>query len=252
MRIAVSKHLESLSLKTRAQVRNLGVLIDSDLTFSSHIKSITKTAFYQLKNISRVKGFMSQTDQEKLIHAFISSRLDYCNGLLTGLPQKSIKQLQLIQNAAARVLTRTKRSEHITPVLKSLHWLPVSYRINVKVLLLCVQLLDFCARHRLSKKNTMFKHKGVHMCTWHQDTLGRSSIIDLIVVSSDLRPHVLDTRAKRGAELSTDHHLVVSWLRWWGRMPVRPGRPKRIVRVCWERLQSLLSERATDPPPGEL
>ncbi|KAK0133440.1 LINE-1 reverse transcriptase [Merluccius polli] len=82
----------------------------------------------------------------------------------------------------------------------------------------------------------MFKHKGVHMCTWHQDTLGRSSMIDFVVVSSDLRPHVLDTRAKRGAELSTDHHLVVSWLRWWGRMQVRPGRPKRIVRVCWERL----------------
>ncbi|KAK0145233.1 Craniofacial development protein 2 [Merluccius polli] len=99
-----------------------------------------------------------------------------------------------------------------------------------------VQLLDFCARHRLSITNTMFKHKGVHMCTWHQDTLGRSSMIDFVVVSSDLRPHVLDTRAKRGAELSTDHHLVVSWLRWWGRMPVRPGRPKRIVRVCWERL----------------
>ena len=141
-RIAVSKHLESLSLKTRDQVRNLGVLIDSDLTFSSHIKSITKTAFYQLKNISRVKGFMSQTDQEKLIHAFISSRLDYCNGLLTGLPQKSIKQLQLIQNAAARVLTRTKRSEHITPVLKSLHWLPVSYRIDFKVLLLVYKSLN--------------------------------------------------------------------------------------------------------------
>ncbi|KAK0151552.1 hypothetical protein N1851_007152 [Merluccius polli] len=82
----------------------------------------------------------------------------------------------------------------------------------------------------------MFKHKGVHMCTWHQDTLGRSSMIDFVVVSSDLRPHVLDTRVKRGAELSTDHPLVVSWLRWWGRMPVRPGRPKRIVRVCWERL----------------
>ena len=74
-RIAVSKRLESLSLKTRDQVRNLGVLIDSDFTFSSHIKSITKTIFfYQLKNISRVKGFMSQTDQEKLIHAFILLR----------------------------------------------------------------------------------------------------------------------------------------------------------------------------------
>ncbi|KAK3558133.1 hypothetical protein QTP86_009867 [Hemibagrus guttatus] len=61
-------------------------------------------------------------------------------------------------------------------------------------------------------------------------------MIDLVVVSSDLRPHVLDTRVKRGAELSTDHHLVVSWIRLRRRMPDRLGRPKRIVRVCWERL----------------
>uniref|UniRef100_A0AAV2JL93 ribonuclease H n=1 Tax=Knipowitschia caucasica TaxID=637954 RepID=A0AAV2JL93_KNICA len=82
----------------------------------------------------------------------------------------------------------------------------------------------------------MFEHKGVHQCTWHQDTLGRRSMIDFVVVSSDLRPRVSDTRVKRGAELSTDHHLVVSWIRWQGKKPVRPGRPKRIVRVCWERL----------------
>ncbi|TWW64123.1 hypothetical protein D4764_03G0011310 [Takifugu flavidus] len=88
----------------------------------------------------------------------------------------------------------------------------------------------------LSITNTLFRHKGVHMCTWHQDALGRRSMIDFVVVSSDLRPHVLDTRVKRGAELSTDHHLVVSWLRWGGRMPDRPARPKRVVRVCWERL----------------
>ncbi|KAI3364639.1 hypothetical protein L3Q82_011422, partial [Scortum barcoo] len=82
------------------------------------------------------------------------------------------------------------------------------------------------------------KHKGVHQCTWHQDTLGRRSMIDFVVVSSDLRPYVLDldTRVKRGAELSTDHHLVVSWIRWQRRKLDRPGRPKRIVRVCWERL----------------
>ncbi|KAI3351146.1 hypothetical protein L3Q82_005608 [Scortum barcoo] len=71
-----------------------------------------------------------------------------------------------------------------------------------------VLLLDFCASHSLSITNTMFEHKGVHQCTWHQDTLGRRSMIDFVVVSSDLRPYVLDTRVKRGAELSTDHHLV--------------------------------------------
>ncbi|KAI3375387.1 hypothetical protein L3Q82_021873, partial [Scortum barcoo] len=99
-----------------------------------------------------------------------------------------------------------------------------------------VLLLDFCASHSLSITNTMFEHKGVHQCTWHQDTLGRRSMIDFVVVSSDLRPYVLDTRVKRGAELSTDHHLVVSWIRWQRRKLDRPGRPKHIVRVCWERL----------------
>ncbi|KAK3535001.1 hypothetical protein QTP70_001959 [Hemibagrus guttatus] len=99
-----------------------------------------------------------------------------------------------------------------------------------------VLLLDICASHSLSITNTMFKHKGAHQYTWYQDTLGRRSMIDLVVVSSDLRPHVLDTRVKRGAELSTDHHLVVSWIRLQRRMPDRLGRPKCIVRVCWERL----------------
>ncbi|KAK3536228.1 hypothetical protein QTP86_000137 [Hemibagrus guttatus] len=99
-----------------------------------------------------------------------------------------------------------------------------------------VLLLDFCASHSLSITNTMFKHKGVHQYTWYQDTLGWRSMIDLVIVSSDLRPHVLDTRVKRGAELSTDHHLVVSWIRLRRGMPDKLGRPKRIVRVCWERL----------------
>ncbi|KAK3518103.1 hypothetical protein QTP70_033328 [Hemibagrus guttatus] len=99
-----------------------------------------------------------------------------------------------------------------------------------------VLLLDFCASHSLSITNTMFKHKGVHQYTWYQDTLGWRSMIDLVIVSSDLRPHVLDTRVKRGVELSTDHHLVVSWIRLRRRMPDRLGRPKRIVRVCWEHL----------------
>ncbi|KAK3550921.1 hypothetical protein QTP70_008731 [Hemibagrus guttatus] len=102
-----------------------------------------------------------------------------------------------------------------------------------------VLLLDYCVSHSLSITNTMFKHKGAHQYTWYQDTLGRRSMIDLVVMSSDLRPHVLDTRVKREAELSTDHHLVVSWSCLRRRMPDRLGRPKRIVRVCWERLADL-------------
>ena len=72
-----------------------------------------------------------------------------------------------------------------------------------------VQSLDFCASHSLSITNTTFSHKGVHKCTWHQDTLGRQSMIDFVVISLGVRPYVMDTRIKIGAELSTDHHLVV-------------------------------------------
>ncbi len=115
---------------------------EGELSFSSHVKAVTKSAYYHLKNIARIRCFVSSQDLEKLVHAFITSRVDYCNGLLTGLPRKTIRQLQLIQNAAARILTRTRKSEHITPVLRSLHWLPVTFRIDFKVLLLVYKSLN--------------------------------------------------------------------------------------------------------------
>ena len=107
-RLKVCAQLQLAMLKTTDQARNLGVVMDSDLNFNSHMKMITKSAYYHLKNISRVRGLMSQQDLEKLVHAFIFSRLDYCNSIFTGLPKKSIRKLQLIQNAAARVLTSPK------------------------------------------------------------------------------------------------------------------------------------------------
>ena len=79
---------------------------------------------------------------EKLVHAFIFSRLNYCDGVLAGLSKNAIRQLQLIQNAAARVLTRTKKVDHITPVLRSLHWLPVYQRIDFKIRLLVYKALN--------------------------------------------------------------------------------------------------------------
>ncbi len=91
-------------------------------------------------------------------------------------------------------------------------------------------LLDFCASHGLSITNSMFEHKVVHKCPWYQATFNQRSMINFVVVSSDLWPYVLDTWMKRGAELSNDHHLVVSWIRWRGRLPDRPDKPKPVVR----------------------
>ena len=134
--------IDGISLAPSTTVRNLGVLFDQDLSFNSHIKQISKTAFFHLRNIAQIRPILSQSDAEKLVHAFVTSRLDYCNSLLSGCPSKSLKMLQLVQNAAARVLTRTRRRDHITPVLASLHWLPIKYRIEFKILLLTYKALS--------------------------------------------------------------------------------------------------------------
>ncbi len=85
---------------------------------------------------------LSDSFAEKLVRAFVTSRLDYCNSLSTGCTSKSLKSLQLIQNAVARVLKRTGIRDHITPVSASLHWLPVKSRIEFKILLLTYKALN--------------------------------------------------------------------------------------------------------------
>ncbi|XDV45278.1 hypothetical protein PO909_013398, partial [Leuciscus waleckii] len=117
-------------------VKDLGVILDCNLSFEKHISYVTKTAFFHLRNIAKLRNMLSVSDAEKLVHAFMTSRLDYCNALLAGCPASSINKLQLVQNAAARVLTRSRKYDHITPILSSLHWLPIKFRINYKVLLL--------------------------------------------------------------------------------------------------------------------
>ena len=136
LRDSMSTHiatLDGITLASSTTVRNLGVIFDQDLSFNSHIKQTSRTAFFHLRNITKI-CILSKTDAEKLIHAFVISRLDYCNSLLSGCPNKSIKTLHLIQNAAARVLTETRKRDHISPVLASLHWLPVQFRIEFKIL----------------------------------------------------------------------------------------------------------------------
>ncbi len=121
---------------TSSTVKNLGVILDSNLSFENHISNVTKTAFFHLRNIAKLRNMLSVSDVEKLVHAFMTSRLDYCNALLGGCPASSINKLQIVQNAAARVLTRSRKYDHITPILQSLHWLPIKFCISYKILLL--------------------------------------------------------------------------------------------------------------------
>ncbi|KAI2655645.1 RNA-directed DNA polymerase from mobile element jockey [Labeo rohita] len=127
---------------TSTTVKSLGVILDSNLSFENHISHVTKTAFFHLRNIAKLRNMLPVSDAEKLVHAFMTSRLDYCNALLGGCPASSINKLQIVQNAAARVLTRSGKYDHITPILKSLHWLPIRFRISYKIALLTYKALN--------------------------------------------------------------------------------------------------------------
>jgi len=125
--------------------RNIGVIFDSTMSMLPHISSICKSASYHLRNISRIRKFLSTKTTEILVHAFVSSKLDHCNSLLYNVPKCALKKLQSVQNAAARLITCSRKYDHITPILKELHWLPISKRIKFKIM-----LLTFKARHQQS------------------------------------------------------------------------------------------------------
>ena len=85
---------------------------------SAHINHICETSCYALYRIGKLRTFLDNVCIEKLVHAFISSRLDYCNSILYGCPSCEIQKLQSVQNAAARLITHSKKYDHITPILK--------------------------------------------------------------------------------------------------------------------------------------
>jgi len=89
----------------------LELLFDQNLSFDWYIKQVSRTAFFHFWNIAKIRNILSQSDAEKLVHAFVTLRLDHCNSLLLGCPTNSLKSLQLIQNVATRVLIRTNRRD---------------------------------------------------------------------------------------------------------------------------------------------
>ena len=115
-------------------VRNIGVVMDRAMTMEKHVLAVSRTCYHQLRNIGRIRRSLTTNAAKSLVHGLVTSRLDYCNALLYGTSSSLITKLQKIQNSAARIITRTHRHEHITPVLADLHWLPVRRRVEFKIL----------------------------------------------------------------------------------------------------------------------
>ena len=122
-------------VEAKSVARNLGSWFDRNLDMSSHISKQCASAFYHLHNISRIRRFLSTDTTKALVHALVTSRLDYCNSLLYGLPASHLNKVQRVLNAAARLVCRAPRYCRKTPLLYELHWLPVRQRISFKILL---------------------------------------------------------------------------------------------------------------------
>ena len=131
------------TIQPSSSVRNLGVIRDPSADVEDHTKKICKTCHFPLiSNISKIRTYLDRESTETIIHAFVTTHLDYCNAILYGLPKFLLNCLQLVQNRAVCIVTFTKKYEHITPSLIDLDWLPVEYRIIYKILFLVYRAIN--------------------------------------------------------------------------------------------------------------
>ena len=138
---------------------------------SSHISKQCASAFYHLHNISRIRKFLRTDTTKTLVHAFVISRVDYCNSLLYGLPASHLNKVQRVLNATARLVCRAPRYCRITPLLYELHWLPVRQRISFKILLFVFKaihptyLRELVSIKRLGNYNLRSSSDGLLLAT---------------------------------------------------------------------------------------
>ena len=126
---------DSIILPSKS-VRNIGARMDTELTLNDHINDKIRACYAQLYSISKIRKYLSIDSTKSIVHAFVISRFDNLNSLLANSFQYQYNRLQKVQNNAARLITKQKKSDHITPTLQSLHWLPIEQRIQYKILLL--------------------------------------------------------------------------------------------------------------------
>ena len=131
------------SITQSTLIRSLGVRLDAELTIEPQITDMCKTAYYHIKKINKIRKYLTDDTTKTLVHSLVTGRLDYCNSLYFGLASKSIYKLQLAQNSAARIISKTRKHEHISPIFEKLHWLPINKRAVYKRM-----VLTFNSLHR--------------------------------------------------------------------------------------------------------
>ena len=128
-----SIQLENVNIPFSETIMNLGVLLDESLSFKQHITDISKCSLYKLRNLRLIRNHFNRKNFEILIHAFVTSKVDYCNSLFSGISKSDLRPLEIVQNYAARLVLKRGRFASSKPLLKELHWLPIINRVDYKV-----------------------------------------------------------------------------------------------------------------------
>jgi len=133
--------IHNCSLNTTDSARNLGFIFDSHLTFSDQISSLCKSCYYRISELRCIRHYLDFKTDSTIVTSIVHSKLDYCNSLHFNLPKSQTNRLQVIQNSLARAVVNAPEFCHVTPILKSLHWLKINEHIEYKLLSLTYKLL---------------------------------------------------------------------------------------------------------------
>ena len=130
------------NIKFSMKLKSLGVTLDQSLTFDDHIKNVVKASNFHIRALKHIRPMLSSEVANMVACSVVNIKLDYCNSLLYDTSKKNFDKLQRIQNHLARVVSGTARRDHIRPVLKALHWLPVTQRVQYKVAVITHKVLS--------------------------------------------------------------------------------------------------------------
>ena len=153
----LSLQLCNTTIPISESAKNLGVHLDSTLCMQNFVSQTAKSCYYHLRRISLIRKHLTTEATVKLVLCLIMSRIDYCNSLLSGVNQSYIYTLQRIQNNAARLILKKKKTDHISPLLTQLHWLPVQKRILYKLDTICYKCLNNAAPDYLTSLLSSYK-----------------------------------------------------------------------------------------------
>ena len=137
-------------IRPTAVARNIGVMFDNELSLKYQVSKLFQVEFFYIRRIPSTRDCLTQHATELWIHSLGISRLDYGNGLLCGVSDQLLDKRQMVHNVAANIVVKASRYDHITPILKTLHWLPIRYRTEYKLLLLTFKALHHLASSYLA------------------------------------------------------------------------------------------------------